>query len=85
MLFAAAIRPAPFFHAFNFEQLVAFSIKAPYIPESYIETNARNNVSVSSQCNISINQYMNSHQGYEEENVAYEEEYLKEKKFIDDF
>ena len=79
------LRSHPFFHEFNFEQLVAFSIKAPYIPESYIETNARNNVSVSSQCNISINQYMNSHQGYEEENVAYEEEYLKEKKFIDDF
>ena len=79
------LRSHPFFHEFNFEQLVAFSIKAPYIPESYIETNARNNVSVSSQCNISINQYMNSHHGYEEENVAYEEEYLKEKKFIDDF
>ena len=79
------LRSHPFFHEFDFDQLLAFSIKAPYIPESFIESNAKNNVSVSSQCNISISQYMNSHQGYEEENVAYEEEYLKEKKFIDDF
>ena len=79
------LRSHPFFHEFDFDQLMAFSIKAPYIPESFIETNAKNNISVSSQCNISISQYMNTHQGYDEDNVAYEEEYLKEKKFIDDF
>lgn len=79
------LRSHPFFHEFDFDQLLAFSIKAPYIPESFIETNAKNNISVSSQCNISISQYMNTHQGYDEDNVAYEEEYLKEKKFIDDF
>ena len=79
------LRSHPFFQEFDFEQLLAFSIKAPYIPESFIETNAKNNISVSSQCNISICQYMDAHRRYDEDTVAYEEEFLKEKKFIDDF
>ena len=79
------LRSHPFFHEFDFDQFLNYSIKAPYIPDSYIDTSANNNVSMISICNMSISQYMNSIAGYEYENISYEEEYLKEKKFIDDF
>ena len=79
------LRSHPFFHEFDFDQLLNYNVKAPYIPDSYIDTSANNNVSMISICNMSISQYMNSIAGYEFENISYEEEYLKEKKFIDDF
>ena len=79
------LRSHPFFHEFDFDQFLNYSIKAPYIPDSYIDSSANNNVSMISICNMSISQYMNSIAGYEYENISYEEEYLKEKKFIDDF
>lgn len=52
------LRSHHFFHQFDFEQLAAFAITPPFLPESYIEQNSNSNNNIISNCNVQINQFL---------------------------
>lgn len=80
------LRSHPFFHQLDFEQLAAFAINPPFIPESYIEQGPNNNNNIISNCNVPINQFIEApSKAFIEESPRVEEKYLEERKLLDEF
>ena len=80
------LRSHPFFHQFNFEQLAAFAINPPFLPESYIEQNSNSNNNIISNCNVQINQFVEvPGTVFSEESPRNEAKYLLDRKQLDEF
>ena len=77
------LRSHPFFHQFDFEQLAAFAINPPFMPESYIDLNYNSNNNIIANCNIPITQYIEVPTNvFAEDCVQNEGKFLQDRKLL---